>query len=319
MSAQAVPGLEVARVEDDRGLEAMIAVRAAADPDRPPPRIANLRHHLATIDDLVYLVAWRDGEPVGCGFLHPWPPEHAEAHLVVIPSARGCGIGSALFADVSARALAAGKRELEGEVRENDFESRAFFERRGYRVVGGEQAVALDLTEIDLPELSLPSGIRIAPRSELPELLEQLYEIAAEAVEDIPGNAGRPTFEQWRSIEIDRPTRPPELFFVAMAGDEPVGYATLDDFGRDAHHGLTTTRRAWRRRGIATALKQTQIAAARRAGFRRLVTGNEERNTPIRNLNAKLGYRPEPSLSTVVLRGPVVDVYGQTASRDGQS
>ena len=116
--------------------------------------------------------------------------------------------------------------------------------------------------------------------------------------------AGPPTFEQWRSIEIDRPTRPPELFFVAMAGDEPVGYATLDDFGRDAHHGLTTTRRAWRGRGIATALKQTQIAAAKCAGFRRLVTGNEERNTPIRSLNEKLGYRPEPSLSTIVVRGP---------------
>jgi GNAT superfamily N-acetyltransferase len=305
LSAQAVPGLEVVRVDDDRGLEAMIAVRTAADPDRTPPRIENLRHHLATMDDLVYLVAWLDDEPVGCGFVHTWPPEHAEAHVVVVPTARGRGVGSALFADVSARASAAGKQELEGEVREDDLSSRAYFERRGYRVVGGEQAVALELAAVDMPDPSLPPGIRILPRTELPDLLDQLYEIGAEAVDDIPGTEARPTFEQWRSIEIDRPTRRPDLFFVALAGDEPVGYATLDDFGRDAHHGLTTTRRAWRRRGIATALKQTQIAAAKRAGFRRLVTGNEERNTPMRNLNAKLGYRPEPSWSSVVLRGPV--------------
>jgi GNAT superfamily N-acetyltransferase len=316
LSAQAVPGLEVARVDDDRGLGSMIAVRTAADPDRTPPRIENLRHHLASMDDLVYLAAWLDGEPVGCGFVHPWPPEHAEAHLVVVPTARGRGVGSALLADISARACEAGKLELEGEVREDDAESRAYFERRGYRVVGGERAVALDLAEVELPSPSLPAGIRIVPRTELPDILEQLHEIGTEAVEDIPGNAGRPTFEQWRSIEIDRPTRLPELFFVALAGDEPVGYATLDHFGRDAHHGLTTTRRAWRRRGIATALKQTQIAAAKRAGYRRLVTGSEERNTPMRNLNAKLGYRPEPSLSTIVLRGPV---HGETASRDGQS
>src|SRR5207253_7614062 len=106
------------------------------------------------------------------------------------------------------------------------------------------------------------------------------------------------------AIDIDRPTRKPELFFIALAGDDPVGYATMDDFGRDAHHGLTAVRREWRRRGVATALKQEQIAAAKRAGFRRLVTGSEERNTPMRNLNAKLGYRPEPSLSTLVVRGP---------------
>jgi GNAT superfamily N-acetyltransferase len=114
---------------------------------------------------------------------------------------------------------------------------------------------------------------------DVPETLEQLYEIGAEAVEDIPGAAARPTFEQWRPIEITRPTRRPELVFVALAGERAVGYATLDDFGRDAHHGLTATRRGWRRRGIATALKQTQIAAAKRPGFHRLVTGSEERNT----------------------------------------
>src|SRR6266581_4502716 len=56
---------------------------------------------------------------------------------------------------------------------------------------------------------------------------------------------------------------------------------------------------AWRRDGVE--------ARADRCGqggrLRRLVTGSEARNAPMRNLNAKLGYRPEPSLSTVVLRG----------------
>ena len=44
---QAVPGLEVARAQTDADLEVMIAVRTAADPDRPPPRLENLRHNLA--------------------------------------------------------------------------------------------------------------------------------------------------------------------------------------------------------------------------------------------------------------------------------
>jgi methylmalonyl-CoA mutase N-terminal domain/subunit len=37
-------------------------------------------------------------------------------------------------------------------------------------------------------------------------------------------------------------------------------------------------RRVWRRRGIATALERTQVAAAKEAGFERLVTESEERN-----------------------------------------
>jgi GNAT superfamily N-acetyltransferase len=60
-----------------------------------------------------------------------------------------------------------------------------------------------------------------------------------------------------------------------------------------------------RRQGVATALKAAQIEAARRAGFSRLLTSNEERNLPMRRLNQKLGYRADPARSTVVMRGPL--------------
>jgi GNAT superfamily N-acetyltransferase len=304
MQAQTVPGLEIVHAQTDGDLEAMIEVRVAADPDRPPPRIENLRHNLAAEEGLVFLVARLEDEPVGCGFMYPGFPEFAEAHLVVKPNARGQGIGSALLAEIGDAARAEEKQELQGEVRENDVQSRAFFERRGYRVVGGEKAVALDLATIEVPVPQPPEGIRIVTLAERPDLTEALYAVGAEAAEDIPGQPMRPTYEQWRAFDIDRPTRVPEFFFIALAGDEPVGYASLDNLGPDAFNGLTAVARAWRRRGIATALKQTQIAAARRAGFRRLVTGSEERNVPMRTLNEKLGYKPERSLSTVVVRGP---------------
>jgi RimJ/RimL family protein N-acetyltransferase len=96
------------------------------------------------------------------------------------------------------------------------------------------------------------------------------------------------------------------LTFIALAGDQVIGYAGLDHYGDDAFHGLTAVKRAWRGQGVATALKRSQIAAAKERGIKRLVTESEERNTPMRRLNEKLGYRPEPSLSTVVLRGPLL-------------
>ena len=304
MNASVPEGLVIAHAKTDADLEAMIVVRTASDPDRPPPRIENLRHMLSAEAGLVYPVARLEGAPVACGFMYPDVPEYAEAHVVVVPDARGRGIGSAMLAEIGALARAANRNELQGEARESDTESRSFFERRGYRVVGGEKAVALDLAAIDAPTPAPPPGVRIVCRADRMDIVDELYPVGADAAEDIPGHPGRPTYEQWRAIDIDRPTRNPELFFIALAGDEPVGYATMDDFGKDAHHGLTAVARSWRKRGVATALKHAQIAKAKRAGFRRLVTASEERNEPMRNLNAKLGYRPEPSLSTIVVRGP---------------
>jgi GNAT superfamily N-acetyltransferase len=132
-----------------------------------------------------------------------------------------------------------------------------------------------------------------------------MYAVGVQADEDIPGSEGVQTFEQWRAHEIDRPTRRPELCFIALAGDEVVGYAALQVFGDEGHHGLTATRRDWRRRGVASALKRAEIAAAKRAGFTRLLTESEERNEPMRRLNEKLGYVPAPEWSMSVMQGPV--------------
>jgi mycothiol synthase len=300
----AVSRLAIARAANDRDLADMIEVRTAADPERTPPKIENLRHSLARRHN-AFLVAREERRPVACGFVYTdVPAGHAEAHMVVIPDARGRGIGSAMLGELGVLARADGKTELEGELREHDGTSRAFLERRGYRVVGGERWVSLDLAGADDVAPEPPPGISIVTRAERPDLTDALFVVAQEGTEDIPGFPGPTTYEQFRSIEVDRPTRRPEYFFIALENDEPVGYATLDDFGHEAYHGLTAVRRAWRRRGIATALKRTQIAAAKRAGFRRLITGSEERNDAMRTLNAKLGYTAEPRLNTLVLRGP---------------
>jgi GNAT superfamily N-acetyltransferase len=313
-----VSRLAIARAQNDHDLEDMIEVRRAANPERTPPRIENLRHSMGRARN-TFLIAREGPRPAACGFV--WTDlqgAYAEAHLVVVPEARGRGIGAAVLTELGAVARADGKAELEGEARADDDASRAFLEHRGYRVVGGEQWLALDLEDADSFAAEPPPGVSIVTRAERPDLTDALFAIAQEGVADIPGSRGPGTYEQFLSIEIERPTRRAEYFFIALAGDEPVGYATLDDFGRDAHNGLTAVKRAWRRRGVATALKRTQIAAAKHAGFRRLVTASEERNIAMRSLNAKLGYRPEPSLNTVVLRGPA-DVRSRRGHDGGRA
>jgi GNAT superfamily N-acetyltransferase len=84
-----------------------------------------------------------------------------------------------------------------------------------------------------------------------------------------------------------------------------VGFASLDVFPDDVFHGLTAVARDWRGRGVGAALKRSQIAAAKKRGIRRLLTESQHENEPMRRLNERLGYRPEPSMSTVVLHGPL--------------
>ena len=114
------------------------------------------------------------------------------------------------------------------------------------------------------------------------------------------------SFEEWLARDMQGSGDRPEAVFVAVAGDEVAGYAKLSlsaEPDEAAYHDLTAVRRAWRGRKVASALKASQIAWAKRQGYRKLQTQNEERNAPIRALNARFGYVLEPG--TVTVRGPL--------------
>ncbi len=242
--------LEIATVRTDADLEDMIRVQALVRPDWRP-KLENLRHNLESNPDLSYFVGRVGEEPVACGFVEPWA-DFSQGDLAVVPARRRRGIGSALFAEISVRARGFGKTEIQGEVQESDAESRAFFERRGFVQTGGEKAVVLELDGIEPSEVEPPKGVRIVSRAEEPDRLDEMYALAVQADEDIPGSAGRQSYERWRAM-----------------------------------------------------LKRAEIAAAKRAGFKRLLTESEERNEPMRRLNEKLGFVPAPEWSTVVMRGPL--------------
>ena len=296
--------LAITPAETDADLEAWSHVFNLVTPEAHPA-IENLRFDLESKERLTsYLVARLDDEPVACGYIRPRGP-FAEADIAVAPSAQRHGIGSALLAEISSRARGLDKDILQGEVRESDAESRAFVERRGFVEVGAEKALVLELKGIEAPEVEPPPGVRVVSRVEEPDRLQEMYAVSCQADEDIPGSTGVQTFDGWRAHEIDRPDRRPELCFLALAGNEVVGYAALQAHGEKAFHGLTATRRDWRRRGVAQALKRAEIAAAKAAGFERLLTESEERNDPMRRLNEKLGFVPAPEWSMVVMRGPL--------------
>jgi GNAT superfamily N-acetyltransferase len=93
---------------------------------------------------------------------------------------------------------------------------------------------------------------------------------------------------------------------VAVNKGEVVGYGQLcweDRAARIGSHEMLAVRRSGRGRGIATALKAAQIAWALDNGLSELRTGNAERNTAARAVNAKFPYTPLPD--QLLYRGPL--------------
>ena len=263
-------------------------------------------------EDMVWLGVAPDGATIAGGVaLVGWHnPRHIGiVRLGVDPAHRRRGFGSAVFVAAAEWLRARGATDAETHVREDDPESLEWAERRGFSETSRNSLLALAVDDVEAPAPAPPPGITIVPWSERPELARGMFEVAAEGIRDIPGNEDDDigTFDEWLSRDMQGASDRMDATFVAVAaGDEVVGFAKLSlGPGRQerAFHDLTAVRRGWRGRGIAAALKRTQIAWAKANGVGRLETFNEERNEPIRRLNQRHGYRVTPG--QIVLRGPL--------------
>jgi mycothiol synthase len=302
-------GVDLNVATSDADLKRLIAVRTAVDPILEPT-VEELRFWQERLQAPLHVLATLDGDAAGYGIAGVFPEEEGERYVFadvgVRPDRRRRGVGSALLEALSDHARALDKEALQFEVGEDERDALHFFEKRGYVEVERQKALELDVDSIEIQAPEVPDGVQIASWEERPDIVPQLYELYREASADIPGLDSETTssFEEWRLWELERPTRRHDLSFVAFTADEVVGYATLNVFPSGGFHGLTAVARGWRRRGVGRALKQHQIAAAKRAGIGRLFTESEERNEPMRRLNEQLGFRPIPGM--VVLRGPLV-------------
>jgi GNAT superfamily N-acetyltransferase len=263
--------------------------------------------HRERVWDAVHLLAFMDGEPVGSGWTGPRQGEALWVGFGTVADARRRGVGTALYRAISDVARS---RDLGGlflEVLMVDPESLAWVGRRGFEELERQEALALDLRAVKPGPFEVPAGVEIVTRAERADLVHEMYDVGVAAARDIPGldGAGDPSFESWSAFEIERPSRDPELCFIAVADGRAIGFASLDVFPDDVFHGLTAVAREWRGRGVGAALKLSQIRAAKERGFPRLLTESQHENEPMRRLNERLGFRPEPSMSTIVLRGPL--------------
>jgi GNAT superfamily N-acetyltransferase len=268
------------RVADTRAdLERCVEICNAVQPDAP-----------VAVDQLVGTFLLHGGG--GYAFVdRSTVAGSAYAMVRVHPDARRRGIGSELLDASRARARELDCAAMWGRVR--DDESLAFVRRRGFREVGREVTVLRAVADGDG---EVAPGI-VEMRD---EHLRGAHAVCVECVPEIavPQQAEERPFEEW----VER-SRRNAVAFVALEGDEVVGYAGLLRTGTPhrLEHGLTAVLRSHRRRGIGSALKRAEIAWAAGHGYTELVTGMAEGNPGIRGLNESLGYEPLPP--TIIVEG----------------
>jgi GNAT superfamily N-acetyltransferase len=300
-------GIEIRLCTEDPDERQSLAVYNAVWP-RQAVTIEDVRSFKSSVRDHGDFLARLDGEAAGSALVAIVPQRAASALtlVTVLPEKRGRGVGTALYRLVSRWAQERGLGALQAPVEEDDAGSLAYAERRGFREIERNGRMVLELASLEPPAVTAPPGVEIATWAERSELGRGIYEVATEAYADVPGeDEEMEPFEDWLAHDMRGPGDRPEATFVAVAGDEVVGYAKLsftEARPETALHDMTGVKRAWRGRGVARALKCAQIAWAKRAGFERLETTNEVRNEPIRRLNERLGYRPAPG--RVLLEGP---------------
>jgi GNAT superfamily N-acetyltransferase len=309
----------VRRIEagDEAELAAYVAIRNTVAPEN-----ADSLEQVAWADSSYpgqgarFLAEDAGGRPVGTAttgriWMHAQDYARWWLGIWVLEDARGRGVGQALYEACSEAAREAGKTGFQTELSEVHADGLRFARNRGFVVTDRDKMVRLDLASLAAPDATPPPGIRIVTLADRPDLAPAVHAAAVEAFPDIPADGevvDAADYEAFIARDVDRVGIPKDAFMIAVDAvtDEVAGYASLMfDAGNPsiAYHDMTAVRRAYRGRGIAAALKRATIAWAVSRGLDALETGNDERNAPMRAVNARLGYRPIPDW--LGLQGPL--------------
>lgn len=244
------------------------------------------------------LVAERYGAVVGTAraglFSDSSEPGPAFANVNVAAAHRRFGIGGALLRAAEEHLRSVGATTVHAWALE-ERPALGFAERHGYSM--GRTAEFLRLGLSGVPghaAAEVPSGIRLTDATEFAHDPRPLYEAEAECIADEPRDHDSDLigYEDWLALHWDRPDLDRELSTVAMADGRVAAFTFAQTDGRRRYFsGGTGTRREFRGRGLARAVKLDSLARARRAGYTDAFTNNATGNAPMLAVNEWLGYR----------------------------
>jgi mycothiol synthase len=269
--------------------------------------VARLCEHLVNCNpgqDM--LLAEADRQVIACGLVH-WTKQTDGAHLYHLlgwlhPEWRHRGIGTAMwrYGEHRLREVAAGHpgkspRFFQCVTFESEKDLIALLDEASYRPVRYETHMVRDLDQ-PIPLKPMPSGLEVRPVKQ-----EEIWPIVLamkEAFLDAWGarDPGREELEAW----MREPTFTPKLWKVAWDHDQVAG-SILNFINHDENReygrkrGYTediTTRRPWRKRGLASALLAQSMQMFKDMGMTETALSVDSENlSGALQLYESLGYR----------------------------
>jgi mycothiol synthase len=301
--------IEIRTVSGYDELERWVEARNEVLPDDPDSAQMMALVRASELDH-VDLVAYEDGDVVGTGMLAGDPSSLESSHpyveVTVREGHRGRGVGAALLQNLSDRVRRLGKEGLECESRAHDDYSIAFLERRGFAATGSAAKYELELDAFDGAAPSPPAGVELAMVSDRPDLVPGMYRVAEATFPELGGYQASQarTLHEWQLYHLGSPGTALDMSPIALAGDEVIGFATLirRSDGRTAEHRIAAVLPAWRQKGIATALLQAQLVAAKQASVQTVIAWARSDHAGAVYWT-RLGL--EPRSETIAFRGPL--------------
>jgi GNAT superfamily N-acetyltransferase len=262
------------------------------------------------------ILAEASGNPIGFARYARHTPGAYRLDLITPRAGRTLAVEAALCRGVAQHLQTLPARKLLIFIQEDEPLRQEALERTGFELRGRSYGTNLDISRFDashhsnlqtLEERLASQGVTVHTYAELApddKHTQKLYALFQETEADFP-EVG--SIQEWPSFEeylerFKRETFLPEGFFIATANGEYVGRSelwTTDDSAVWSQEA-TVVKPAYRRQGIALALKLRGIQYAKARSIPTLNTGMAAHNTPIVTLNEKLGFVPiaEPSWLT---------------------
>jgi L-amino acid N-acyltransferase YncA len=220
--------------------------------------------------------------------------------MCVEPRYQKHGIGSALSDRIIEDLRLLNTRSIWVKIREDMLPGLRFVKKHGFSEELRIWELHLDTTAFDphpytgLHPALKAQGIEIKTLQELEtdaEHSQKLYRLTCEVGQDLP-----PT-EHWTQPSYDDFLRDTQLrsrasYFVAVHEDSYVGlsYLTAHKEERFCATGLTGVKRAYRRQGIALALKLQGIIYTREHAYPTITTSVDSSNQASLSMNERLGF-----------------------------
>jgi RimJ/RimL family protein N-acetyltransferase len=258
-------------------------------------------------------IAEQEGHPIGfLAWVHgPWAEtadRHCEVEVWLDLAELDRHLLSEMWTWVGDEAIGQGSWLLLASCGEDEPEMLGVLASLGYRQERREKQWELDLNahgarirvEAALArEAAAEQGIELTTlaRWSDPDRLKKLHELDEMTRQDIP--VSLPIVREAYDDFVRRtssPDRPPDRFWIALDGDQPVAlsYLKFPPVRGAVWTGYTCSHPKYRGRGLARGVKLQSLAQAADLRIPLVRTDNDSENAPMLHINERLGYTPRP-------------------------